>query len=93
MTELSDRVKDYLSRKKAPKVQTATSTVKVEVDENEIQDFVKEFKEAFKTPIFMFKLICTVIIVLFVMWAISVASIQNDCFKSKKCREWIQKNR
>jgi hypothetical protein len=74
-------------------VQTVTHNVKVEVDENEIQDFWQEFKEAFRVPIFIFKSIFIVSAVLLVMWAIAIVDIQNDCFKSKECREWIQKNR
>jgi hypothetical protein len=102
MTELSDRVKDYLARKKPAnpvKVERPVRTESREDWENyepsddELSTSWQEFKEAFKAPIFMFKLICTVIIVLFVMWAISVASIQNDCYMNKECREWVKEHR
>jgi len=102
MTELSDRVRDYLARKNPSKTVKAERSIRVESIEDwenyvpsdeELSTSWTEFKQAFKVPIFIAKSILVFSLLILVLWALAVAGIQNDCYMNKECREWVKEHR
>lgn len=92
MNDLSTRVRDYLDRKKPDRPQTVTSDVTSEVKPDELTKAWTEWKDYFRVPIFIMKCILAISLVVITLWALAIVEIQNDCYLSKECREWV-KNR
>lgn len=90
MNDLSTRVRDYLDRKKPDRPQIVTPDVTSEVAPDELTEAWTEWKDYFKTPIFIGKCVIGFSCVLLILWAMAIVDIQNDCYLSKECREWIE---
>lgn len=84
MNDLSTRVRDYLDRKKPAR--------QVEMTDDVILESVPEVKTISMTK-FILTIISGLIGGLVLLWVMAVVEIQNDCYMSKECREWVEKNR
>lgn len=96
MNDYASKARAYLDRKKPRRSENVTSNVKVEVERDieldNLRQALAEFKQSWKTPIFIFKACLTIFFIIAMLWCASIISIQNDCYLDKECREWI-KNR
>lgn len=81
MSDLNQRIRNYLDRKKPAKAQSVTLDVKVETE--------PEVKPDQKSTTLGF--IIMIIVGVFMLWqAYQVGEVQNQCYLSKECREWVE---
>jgi hypothetical protein len=93
MSELHTRVRNYLDKKKPPKVESVTIDVTIGTDsEDDFDQAWRELKDACRGPARVFKAIVIVLSIIVVLWAMANIGISNDCYLDKECREWV-KNR
>ena len=79
MSDLSIRIKDYLASKK-PKVEKLTLEVEVESGSEDTSEADKRLGY----------IIMAVVAVFMLYQAFQYGEVQNQCYLSKECREWIQ---
>ena len=79
MSDLSTRIKDYLASKK-PKVEKLTLEVEVESSPEDTSGADKRLGY----------IIMTVVAVFMLYQAFQYGEVQNQCYLSKECREWIK---
>lgn len=79
MSDLSTRIKDYLASKK-PKVEKLTLEV-------EVESVPEDASEADKR---LGYIIMAIVAVLMLYQAFKYGEVQNQCYLSKECREWIR---
>lgn len=80
MSDLSTRIKDYLASKK-PKVEKLTLEVEVESGPEDTSE--ADSKR-------LGYVIMTVVAVTMLYQAFKYGEVENQCYLSKECREWIK---
>jgi hypothetical protein len=95
MSNLQDRVRDYLDSRK-PKYKVAESVTIEPVDE--LEKSIEDMKQAwadvfypFRTLIRLAKIIFYLIVVLVVMSAFVIVGMQTRCYLDSKCSEEMER--